>query len=328
MFRDKTQMKKLGKISAIALALALVLVLGAGVSMAEAEEYIIGPEDVLDISFWQYPSLNTRVKVGLDGKISLDIIGQIDAADKTTQQLQSDIVRQISRLNKNISQAVVRVVEFRHRYIYIIGQVAAPGKMSFEEIPDLWTIINDAGGATGLSDLSRVTIVRGGEDAGRIEVVNVREAIENETLDQLPGIRREDTIEIPAMPANVPSPELAQTAEKKNIIYVMGAVNNPGVIGFQDNIDMLEVLALAGGPSESADLKRAHLVSKDGDFAKTITIDLEKYTATGQPMRYIVQKEDAIIIPRQKGGILNLRSAATIVGVIGSIALIYDRVGN
>ncbi len=113
-------MKKLGKTSAKALALALILLLGAGVSVTEAEEYVIGPEDVLDISFWQYPSLNTRVKVGLDGKISLDIIGQIDAADKTTQQLQSDIVRQISRLNKNISQAVVRVVEFRHRYIYII----------------------------------------------------------------------------------------------------------------------------------------------------------------------------------------------------------------
>ena len=323
-----TLMKKLGKTSAKTLALAVVLILSAGILMAEAEEYIIGPDDVLDISFWQYPSLNTRVKVGLDGKISLDIIGQIDAADKTTQQLQSDIVRQISRLNKDISQAVIRVVEFRHRYIYIIGQVAAPGKMSFEVIPDLWTIINDAGGATGQADLSRVTIVRGGEDAGRIEVVNVREAIENETLDQLPGIRREDTIEIPPMPANVPAPDLAQTTEKKNIIYVMGAVNNPGVIGSQENIDMLEVLALAGGPSESADLSRAHLVSKEGNFAKTITIDLEKYSATGRPMRYIVQKEDAIIIPRQKRGILSLRSAATIVGVIASIALVYDRLGN
>ena len=319
-------MKNCGNRKALTFLLVLALMVTVCVSTAAAEEYIIGPDDVLEISFWQYPTLNTKVRVAQDGKIAIDIIGQIDAADKTAEQLQSDIVRQISRLNKNISQAVVRVVEFNHRYIYVIGQVKTPGRMSFEEIPDLWTILNDAGGTTENADLTRVTIVRGGGDAGRIEVVNVREAIEKENLDKLPRVRREDTIEIPRMPAMVPAPELAQTSEKKNVIYVMGAVNNPGIIGYQDNMDVFEVLALAGGPSEAADLRRAHLVSKDGEYARTLTIDLERYAATGRPMRYIVQKEDAVIVPRRGAGTWGIvRSAATVAGVAGSIVLVYDR---
>lgn len=312
------------RIASLVLALMLTTCLGL-----TAQEYIIGTDDVVAISFWQYPSLNSEVRVGLDGRISLDIIGQIEAAGKTTEQLQADIVRQISRLHKDISQALVRVVQYNHNYVFVIGQVSGPGKMSFEVIPDLWTVINEAGGVTEMADLTRVAIVRGGADAGRVDVVNVKEAIENEQLDRLPEIRREDTIEIPRMPARVPSPELAQSSEKKNVVYVIGAVNSPGVVGYQDNLDILEVLAMAGGPSEAADLKRTKLITKDGLYAKTVTIDLDKYASSGQPVRYLVQKEDALILPTRGAGTWGVvRSAATILGVLGSAALIYDRLAN
>lgn len=163
-------------------------------SWCSAGEYKIGPEDVLEINFWQDPNLNSVVRVG---KTSLDIVGQIEAAGKTTSQLQTDIVRQISRLNKKISQAVVRVVEYNDQYVFVSGQVNDPGKKTFEEIPDLWTIINEVGGITEIRDLSRVTIIRGGEKAGQVEVVNVAEAITGGNLNKLPKIGRQDTIEIP-----------------------------------------------------------------------------------------------------------------------------------
>ena len=163
-------------------------------SWCSASEYKIGPEDVLEINFWQDPNLNSVVRVG---KISLDIVGQIEAAGKTTSKLQTDIIRQISRLNKRIFQAIVRVVEYNDQYVFVSGQVNDPGKKTFEEIPDLWTIINEVGGITEIRDLSRVTIIRGGEKAGQVEVVNVAEAIAGGNLNKLPKIGRQDTIEIP-----------------------------------------------------------------------------------------------------------------------------------
>ncbi len=294
-------------------------------SWCYAAEYEIGAEDVLKISFWQDPTLNCEVRVGRDGKISLDIVGQIEAAGKTTSQLQADIVRQISRLNKMISQATVRVAEYNYQHVFVSGQVNDPGKKTFEEIPDLWTIINEAGGITETGDLSRVTIIRGGQKAGQVEVVNVGEAIASGRLDKLPKISRQDTIEIPRTPAGLPSGELAQPTEKKNLIYVVGAVNSPGPIQFEENTDILEALALAGGHSESADLKKVKVITKDGYYAQTLQFDLKKYSETGALPRYIMRKEDTFIVPRKEGfWSSTLRPAAAVIGVVASVVFIYD----
>jgi len=260
-------------------------------SWCSAGEYKIGPEDVLEINFWQDPNLNSIVRVGRDGKTSLDIVGQIEAAGKTTSQLQTDIVRQISRLNKRISQAIVRVAEYNDHYVFVSGQVNDPGKKTFEKIPDLWTIINEAGGITEIGDLSRVTIIRGGEKAGQVEVVNVAEAIAGGNLDKLPRIGRQDTIEIPRTPAGLPSGELARQIERKNLFYVVGAVNNPSPIQFEESTDIFEALALAGGHTENADLKKVRIITKDGYYGQTLQFNLKRCSETGTLLRYIMGRE-------------------------------------
>lgn len=260
-------------------------------SWCSAGEYKIGPEDVLEINFWQDPNLNSIVRVGRDGKTSLDIVGQIEAAEKTTSQLQTDIVRQISRLNKRISQAIVRVAEYNDHYVFVSGQVNDPGKKTFEKIPDLWTIINEAGGITEIGDLSRVTIIRGGEKAGQVEVVNVAEAIAGGNLDKLPRIGRQDTIEIPRTPAGLPSGELARQIERKNLFYVVGAVNNPSPIQFEESTDIFEALALAGGHTENADLKKVRIITKDGYYGQTLQFNLKRCSETGTLLRYIMGRE-------------------------------------
>jgi len=269
-------------------ALAWVVV---AASWCSAGEYKIGPEDVLEINFWQDPNLNSIVRVGRDGKTSLDIVGQIEAAGKTTSQLQTDIVRQISRLNKRISQAIVRVAEYNDHYVFVSGQVNDPGKKTFEKIPDLWTIINEAGGITEIGDLSRVTIIRGGEKAGQVEVVNVAEAIAGGNLDKLPRIGRQDTIEIPRTPAGLPSGELARQIERKNLFYVVGAVNNPSPIQFEESTDIFEALALAGGHTENADLKKVRIITKDGYYGQTLQFNLKRCSETGTLLRYIMGRE-------------------------------------
>lgn len=310
------------------IAAALVLTCFLGLSNAIAEEYKIGPEDILDIRFWQDQTLNAEVRVSLDGKISLDIIGSITATGKTTDQLQNDIVRLISRLNKNISQATVRVIAHNYQYVFVIGQVMVPGKVSFEEIPDLWTIINEVGGITEFGDLSRVTIIRGGGQAGKIEVVNVSQAISEGRQDRLPKIGRLDTIEIPRTAGLMPGTEVTQTTQVRNLIYIIGAVVAPGPITFQENLDIMEALALAGGPTDNADLKKVQLVIKDGNFAQAIMLDLDKYTRTGKPQRYMMQREDLFYVPPRRDGFFSggLGNVAAALGMVSTIVLIADRI--
>lgn len=309
---------------ALGLALAF-LMLGTTVT---AQDYVIGEEDQLDISFWQDPTLNTVVRVGLDGKISLDIIGQIEAAGRTSEQLQNEIVREISRLNKNISQATVRVTEYNSNHVFVIGQVNQPGKKSFEQIPDLWTVINESGGVNQFGDLSRVTIIRGGDQAGQIEIVNVAEALATGKMDRLPKLRRKDTIEIGRVPGQVMAADIGAQTEKKNIIYVLGAVTTPGPVSYSENIDIMEALAMAGGPTDVADIKHTHLVLKDGNYAQTVQFDLDKYVNEGLPARYIMQKEDLVIVPANRPGFFDTRlgQIATLVTSLSTVYLLYDRI--
>ncbi len=297
---------------------------------AQTREYRIGAEDVLEISFFQDPSLDASVRVGLDGKITLDIVGQIQASGKTTEELQSDIIRQMSRLNKDISQTVVRVVAFNYNHVFVIGQVNQPGKRTFEEIPDLWAIINEAGGVGEFGDLSRVTIIRGGADAGKVEVVNVAQAIAKNEVDKLPKIRRGDTIEVPRTAGQMPSANLGQTTQAKNLVYVIGAVTRPGQIGFEDNMDILELLSLAGGPTENADLKKAKIITKDGFYSQTLRFDLEKQFNQNLPARYTVRREDTFVIPPKGTGFLGLTltNASIVLGTITSIVILLDRLSG
>lgn len=307
----------------ILIGLAVVVVSGlAMVPTVQGADYLLGAGDELEISFWQDPALNTQVRIGQDGKISLDIIGQVEAAGKTTTQLEADIVRLISRLNKNISQATARVVEFNYNYVFVIGQARVPGKHTFEEIPDLWTVINEAGGATELGDLSRVSIIRGGDRAGEAEVVNLREAVASGRIDQLPKLRRGDTIEIGRTLGQIRPGDIGRLAEKKNLFYVIGAVGTPGPISYEENIDVLEAIALAGGPVEAADLKRTKLILKDGNYAQTVSLDLEKYMREGLPARYIMKKEDMVIIPVRRPGFFDSR-LGQIAGLLTALSAVY-----
>lgn len=305
--------------------LAIVGLLGiAGASYAS--DYIIGAGDVLQINFWQDPLLNSSVKVRNDGHVSLDIVGEMEAAGKTTVQLQDDIVRQMSRLNKRITQATVRVSEYNYQYVFVTGQVNTPGKLAFEAIPDLVMVLNEAGWITDQGDLSRVTIIRGGELAGQVQVVDVGSAIAAGDLTGLPKVNRQDAIEVPLTFAGVAGADIGLQTNRKNVIYVTGAVNTPGPIQFEENIDVYEAIALAGGPSESAKLDEVKIISKDGAYGQSYQIDLNKYASTGVPARYILGKEDLIVVPTRRGGFFGgtIGTAATVLGVVTSVVLLYQ----
>jgi protein involved in polysaccharide export with SLBB domain len=310
------------KLTLIGLYITLVVLTICGTTLAD--DYIIGPGDILQIRFWQDANLNTDVRVNQDGMIAIDIVGRLKASGKTTSVLQDEIVRLLSRLDAPISQAVVRVLEYKFQHVFVKGQILSPGKHTFEFIPNLWTIINEAGGVTPLGDLTRVTIIRGGDNAGEVLVVDVLGAIEGGEIDKLPKIGRQDTIEIPSTPFGIPAADIGQQLNKKNYIYVIGAVNIPGPIKFEQNVDVLDALALAGGPTPDADLKNARIISKDGYFAQTMQIDLEKYSTTGKPVRYILKKEDTFLLPR-KGGGLGIGTITAVLGVITSTLLIANQ---
>nr|MBN2278038.1 SLBB domain-containing protein [candidate division Zixibacteria bacterium] len=308
--------------------LAILLILTAGLY---GQSYVIGPEDVLEIQFWQDPQLDATPKVNQEGKISLDIIGEVEASGLTTSELEREIVRRMSRYNKAISQAVVRISAYGSQKVYISGQVLNPGKYTYEKIPGLWDLINEAGGISEYGDLTRVMIVRGGDQAGQVEIVNVSAMVAAGRINELPIIRAGDTIEVPRTPAGLPARTLSDRPESRNIFYVTGAVENPGPMTLENNTDILDAIAQVGGATGDADLSEVRVVSKDGQYTQVTMVNLKEYHETGISGRLMIRPEDNIIVPRRSGGFLGMNSIGSIVTLLGGISaalLIYDRISS
>ncbi|MCP4566251.1 MAG: hypothetical protein GY841_01585 [FCB group bacterium] len=311
----------------VGLALAIIIVGLSG--LARSDEYVIGPEDVLKISFWQDPTLDQVVAVRQDGKITLSIIGEVMAAGQTSRELADKIEKDVSFYNKVISQATVTVVQFNSQKIFVTGQVGAGGKLTFEVIPDLWTIIKEAGGASELGDLTRVTIIRSRESGGELITVNVLEAIANGSVESLPRLKSGDTVEIPKMPGGVPGKQLTTDySEKKNLYYVQGQVLSPGKQIFEKNIDIFDAIGSAGGITPFADPSKVRIISKIGSGSTVMNIDLDKYQRDGQSRRILIKPEDTIIIDGKKQSPLSwgaVRDVAAVAGTLISFIYLIDR---
>jgi polysaccharide export outer membrane protein len=267
------------------------------------ESYRIGPQDVLSVNFWQQPDLNTSVRVGEDGMITLPVIGEIKAEGFTTSELSRS------------SQATVTVTEFHSRGVVVTGQVLAPSTRYYEKIPDLWRVILDAGGPAELADLSQVTIVRKGEVGSEIINVDLYDLIKKGDLSKAPEVLSGDLINVPtsAFGAAIQLGERVKF-EGRNIYYVLGSVAEPGVRTLDAGIDVLDAITIAGGFTADADLKNVRVIMKGPRYSNVVKINLKDYIDSGSPPRLILQQEDTIVVPA--------REAGTLGGVLGTAARI------
>jgi len=134
---------------------------GASATQAAAADpsYIIGSDDVLDISVWKEPDVSRSVPVRPDGKISLPLVSDVQAAGLTPSQLAADLT---TRLKKylNDPQVTVIVTAINSRRIYIVGEVARPG--AFPLLPDMTVLqaLADAGGFSAFANTKKIHILR------------------------------------------------------------------------------------------------------------------------------------------------------------------------
>jgi len=281
-----------------------------------SQEYTIGSEDILTITFWQQPELNTTVRVNQSGMINLPVIGTITAAGLTPNLLAAKIVEKISLFNENISQASVVVTQYGSKKVYVTGHVMQPGKYAFEVIPDMWKILLETGGPTQTADLTNVQIIRGGADAGKSFTINLAEYLKKGQLSKLPPIYPDDTIHVPGeIPQSTTSvaqsiqpsdsTATAPNEEQKQTFYIYGQVIRPGHYPLVKNLNVLEAIVLAGGPTQEAKLDDVKIIIRGDYYSSVATVDLENYAKIGIPAPFVLSSGDMIYIPRQEASSLS-----------------------
>ena len=164
--------------------------------VAAPADFVIGPNDVLTIVFWRDKDMSGDVAVRPDGKISLPLLNDVQAAGLTPEQLRQQITTAAERLVEDPNVTVV-VKEINSRRVYITGQVAKPGPYPLSGPTSVLQLIAMAGGVLEYADSKNITIMRSENGKPSSFQFNYKDVVKRKNLKQNIELRPGDTVIVP-----------------------------------------------------------------------------------------------------------------------------------
>lgn len=167
----------------------------AAMSSAAGPEYIIGPEDSLHVSVWKEPDLTATLPVRPDGKISLPLLNDVQAAGLTPLQLAASLTE---RLKKYIADPRVTVVvaQINSKRIYLVGEVLHAGATPM--LPNM-TVLQalSSAGLNQFANTKRIYVLRNENGKQQKLPVDYRKLVKGERIEQNYTLQPGDTIVVP-----------------------------------------------------------------------------------------------------------------------------------
>jgi len=163
---------------------------------ADSSQYVIGPEDVLYLHIWREDTLTGKVTVRMDGKISVPLIDDVQAAGKTPLQLKEELTQKLKEFvaNPNVSVIVMEANSFK---VYVSGQVRTPGVFRLRSETSIAQIISMTGGLTEWANPKKIIVIRKEDGKEKRIIVNYKKVIQGEDLNANIILKAGDTIIVP-----------------------------------------------------------------------------------------------------------------------------------
>jgi polysaccharide export outer membrane protein len=173
------------KVTRIVIAIMAVNTVGAVLGCTQASsdivadthhsnEFLLGPEDVLEVIVWRNQDLSRQVVIRPDGMISMPLIGDVQANGLTANQLAARIAERLKEFKENPSVSV-SVKEVNSYNIYVLGEVSKPGKYQLKSHTSVLQAIAMAGGFTSFASKNKLQVVRNSSNGdGQPHEVRIR----------------------------------------------------------------------------------------------------------------------------------------------------------
>ena len=161
------------------------------------DSFVIGNDDVLAINVWKEPDISRSIPVRSDGKISLPLVGEVQAAGRTPLKLEQEIS---SKLQNYISQPEVTVMvqQINSQKFNVLGQVAHPGTFVIANSPTVLDAIALAGGFRDFAKQKAIYVLRQNADGTQTRIpFNYKEVVKGKNPAQNIRIQARDTIVVP-----------------------------------------------------------------------------------------------------------------------------------
>ncbi len=215
--------------------------------LATPVNYILGPNDVLDVGIYGVQEFNSKAAVSVDGQISIQYIGQISVAGMTieaaSQKIKSAIAKVYSTVRSGQSQVSVTLSKIRTIKITIIGG-KQPGNYSLSSLATVYNALHLAGGPGNNGSFRNIELLRSYKVFRKIDIYDF--LINGDQSDNI-GLRDNDVIRIPTY---------------TNRVKITGQVKRPGFFEMKTGEKFSDLLGFASGFTDVAYAGSVNVIQK------------------------------------------------------------------
>jgi polysaccharide biosynthesis/export protein len=259
------------------------------------ETYTVGPGDILSVNIWTSPPLNFLVQVTVEGTAIIPTVGEVKVAERTLQDAKEDIIRKIR--TKYISgEVTVTLVSPRTFYITVTGYAPRDEKYKVRSIDRVSNAIllvfypQDTLEAKRVRPMLNVVNFRKIQLRRNGVVINVDLRKYFATGDDRynPYLLEGDWI-------------VLQRRDPNSFVSIYGAVNKPGLYEFVEGDKLTDIIKIAGGTLESADIERVEIsrLDEQGKIKQKIYVNL-KNILNGLAEDVSLERNDRIFVPEER----------------------------
>ncbi len=172
-------------------------------SKAMDQGFILGVGDEVRITVWRQDDLNRVLRIGPSGKVFYPLVGEIDAAGLSAEELRRIITDGLSDYIDN-PQVNVDITSFRSRKIYVLGEVNKPGILVIQDSMNIMDALLNSGGPTRDAEQKKIILIR--SHPGQIELrsIDIKSLLNEGDQSQMIALQPDDIIYVPSsLVANV-----------------------------------------------------------------------------------------------------------------------------
>ncbi len=206
---------------------------------------MLGEGDILNIAVYDHPDLKTTVRISGNGQIAMPLIGQVDAANVSVNDLSKKIEALLADGYIVNPQVSIFVESFRSRKATILGEVKSPGLYEVTGFTSLLELISKAGGLTANAARMAILHRKSSEHENEQKIdIDLRRLMEEGAGTRNIQIIDGDNVFIP----------------KKEVFFVTGEVKKPDSYNYEDGLTVIQALTMAGGTSDKAAPGRIRII--------------------------------------------------------------------
>ena len=254
--------------------------------------YIIGVGDVLQIIVWDHPELTTPAgqfrdaetsgqQVGDDGYLFYPYVGMVKAAGMNIASLRDVLTERLSAYIQN-PQLDVRVVGFRSKRVYVVGEVNTPGLLPLNDVPlTIADAISLSGGLTENAHKSGVNISRD----GKAYEIDLKALYDHADSSQNLTLQHGDIVNV-----------LDRSQQK---VFMMGEIRNPSSVEIiNGQLSLAAAIGEAGGVNQNSADSGGIYVVRNADQDRPEIFHLDARYATGMLLaeRFAMQAQDVVFV--------------------------------